>query len=84
MIEIVVIVILSALLGWKEYSSRKERARLINALIAKNARELQELNFVDKVKPESEVDLPPDLIPIDEMSADGDDFKRVIRQERGE
>ena len=82
MIEVVVIAILSILLGWKEYSSRKEREKLINALIAKNAKELQELEFVEKLKPvraEPEPEIPDDLVPIDEMEAESKDFEKVIK-----
>ena len=53
MIEIVllgVIVVLSGLLGWQDYSNRKERKSLINALLAKDTHELVELELADKTK----------------------------------
>lgn len=87
MIEVIVILILSALLAWERYSSRQEREKFINALIAKNAKELQEIEFVEKLKPEKEKPLPEeseDLIPIDEMVAGSKDFEKVVEQEKGE
>jgi len=86
MIEVAVILILSALLAWERHSSGKERNKLINALIAKDAKELADLDFVDKLKPEKEKPLPEeseDLIPIDEMPAESKDFEKVIEQEKG-
>jgi len=87
MTEIIVIAILSLLIGWKEYNSRQERNKLINALISKDAKELSELEFVEKLKPEKEKPSPEesdDLIPIDEMEVEGKDFEKVVKQERGE
>jgi len=82
MIEIAVIIILSALLAWEKYSNRKEREKFINALIAKNAQELQDLDYVDKLKPaKEEPEIPPDLMPIDKMEVDSKEFKKVIEKE---
>ena len=87
MIEVVVIIVLALLLGWERYSSGKERNKFINALLAKDAKELQEIEFVEKLKPEKEKPLPEeseDLIPIDEMEAGSKDFEKVVEQEKGE
>lgn len=84
MIEVVVIIVLALLLGWERYCSGKERNKLINALIAKDAKELADLDFVDKLKPEKEKPLPEeseDLIPIDEMEAESKEFEKVVEQE---
>ena len=45
-----VIVILSLLLGWKEREARLERNKLVNALLAKNAQDMVNLELVDKTK----------------------------------
>jgi uncharacterized membrane protein len=42
-----VILILSGLLGWEKRESRLERAKLINALMAKNAQEMANLDLAD-------------------------------------
>lgn len=49
----------------KEFS--KERHKLLNAVIAKNARELQELEITQNIEPAKEVK-PPDLIPIESLT----------------
>ena len=46
-----VIGILSSLIGFIEYQNRKERMKLVNAIIAKNAQELAQLDVTDKVQP---------------------------------
>jgi hypothetical protein len=47
--------------------SAKERTKLINALVARNAYELQALEFNDKVRIPEEPELPSDLIPAENM-----------------
>ena len=87
MMEVVVIIVLALLLGWERYSSGKERNKFINALIAKSAKELGEIEFVEKLKPEKEKPSPEeseDLISIDEMEAGSKDFEEVIKQGREE
>lgn len=63
-----VIVALCCLIGWMEYNNRKERKSYLNALLAKNASELVQLDLVDKAQ--VEVEKPnklPDLIPESEL-----------------
>jgi uncharacterized membrane protein len=50
-----VILILSGLLGWEKRESRLERAKLINALMAKNAQEMANLDLADKTEIKAEV-----------------------------
>lgn len=45
----------------------KERNKFVNALIAKNAREMQDLEFTQKVEPRQE-ERAPDLVPIESLS----------------
>ena len=79
MIELGVIVALVALIGWQEYQNRKERNKLINALMAKDAKELSDLEFVDRIIPEPKVERPPDLIPVSDLS--DDEFEKYIAKE---
>lgn len=82
MIEIFTIVALTGLLAWERYQNRKERGKLINAIMSKNAQELTNLEIADKTKIElkdSEQD-EPDLIPFDRASDEV--FNKLIEKER--
>jgi len=70
MIELIllaVIVVLCILLAFMEYQNRKERAKFLNALIAKNAQEMQGLEHSDKIDPNKKSPLP-DLIPSENLT----------------
>ena len=63
------IISLCALIGYMINQNRKERSKLINALISKSALEAAQLDMADKV--DVKVDKPqPDLIPESELSLD--------------
>ena len=76
---VTVIAILSALLGWMDFNNRKERKSLLNALKAKDAAEMANLELADKTKIEvDKKNQGPDLVPVNEL--DDDEFiKRVIK-----
>ena len=38
-------------IGWLEYNNRKERAKFINALVAKTTNEFRDLELTEKVEP---------------------------------
>ena len=58
----------------------KEKSKLINALISKNATELRDLELTDKVKPiETPVDKPPEFIPTAEMT--DEEFDKALGKE---
>lgn len=76
LILIGVILILAGLLGWKEREARLERAKLINALIAKTAGEAASLDLADKTEIKAEVPKPPDLVPVEDLSED--EFKKIV------
>ena len=82
MTEIGVIIALIALLGWQEFQNRKERAKLINAIMSKSTAEFRDLELTDKteikVKPNNEI---PDLIETDQLN-DEDWFKAEIEGKR--
>ena len=82
MIEAITIIALVILLGWQEYQNRKERAKLFNAILAKNNQEFKELELTDKtsikVAPNEEV---PDLVPTDQLT--DEDWEKVeIKKEK--
>jgi hypothetical protein len=78
MVELLVIIVLCALLGWKEYQGRKERRELIQAIVSKNAAELANLQTIDKLRIEpSREEVSPDLIPEQQITdAEWDKFIR--------
>lgn len=45
-----VIVSLSGLIGWQEYQNRKERTKLINAVMSKTAQDLVNFDLAEKVE----------------------------------
>lgn len=82
MIEVAVIIALIGLLAFQEYNNRKERSKLINAILSKDSKEFQDLELTDKtsikVAPKDEV---PDMIPTDQLS-DEDWEKAEIKGEK--
>ena len=50
MIEIIVVIALTLLLAYEKWEHKRTIEKLTNALIAKNAQELKDLNVVDKLK----------------------------------
>lgn len=64
---VIVIGLLCALIGWQEYSNRKERSKFINALIARTPEQLRDLDFVDKVQVKIP-DTAPNLVPVENLS----------------
>lgn len=76
-ILLLVILVLCGLLGWKEREARLERSKLINALLAKNAQEMVNLDLADKTQ--IKVDPPlkePDFIPPENLSQE--DWEKAV------
>ena len=78
-ILIIVIAFLICLLGFVLYEDRKERATLINSVIAKNTQELVNLKLADSTKVVAQKAEQSDLIPTDEMTPD--QFQTMIEHE---
>lgn len=82
MIEIIlglVIAVLCGLLAWEKYESRKERQKMIQAIMSKSAEDM--VNFemaekVEKIKPTPE---PSSLVPEAEMT-DAEFEKYVVNE----
>ena len=80
MIEIVLVIVifgLLVLLGWREWNDRKERSKLINAIIAKNAIEAANLDLADK----TEIKVKPDnqespYVSMENLS--DEEFKKAV------
>lgn len=83
MIELGVIIALLAYIGWKEYSSRKERSDLVDIIVSKDADDLTKIRLAKQTKIKVEPEPEPDLMPIDDMDVDSREFKKVKEQERG-
>ena len=61
-----VIAFLLGFIGWKDFNERKERSRLINAILARSPQEFKELE-TPPVPPPAPL-LPPDAVALDEAS----------------
>jgi hypothetical protein len=81
MIEVLVIAVLSGLIGWQDYNNRKERSKLINALIARTPEQLRDLDFVDKVSVDTVKPTAPDLVPVDQLS--DEQFAEMVGGQNG-
>lgn len=74
MIEILglvfVIFALCGLIAWLDWNNRKERSKLINAIIAQTPEQLRDLEFVEKFQPAkmTKTDKKLDLVPVDKLS----------------
>ena len=75
-----VIVFLSGLLVYEKWQNKKLIDKLTNALISKSAKELRDLETVEKIKVNIEPTKPPDLIPLEDMNED-EFMKNVINKE---
>ena len=75
-----IILALLGLLAWQDYNGRKERAKLINALVAKTVNEFRDLELTEKVKPITPpIVKEPDLIHESEIS--DEKFEEMIKRE---
>ena len=72
-----VIIILCGLLGWEKRENRLEKSKLINALLAKNAQEMVNLELADKTEIKTETVKEPDLVP--EADLDQDTWEKAIK-----
>lgn len=59
---------LCALIAWLDWNNRKERSKLVNAIVAKTPEQLRDLEFVEKVQPANMKPTTPDLTPVEAMS----------------
>ena len=66
----IVICILLIYMAWDRYETRKEREKLTRLFIAKNAKEVTEMEILDKIniKPNIPIETPPADIPIENMT----------------
>ena len=75
-----VIVALCGLIGWIDYNNRKERQKLIQAIMSKTAQDLKDFELADKISFESPKmpDIPPEFEEVNELS-DEDFDKHIIK-----
>lgn len=71
-----VIFILCGLLGWKERENRLEKNKLINALLAKNAQDMVNLDLADKTQIKTQVEKESDLVSTDSLSQE--DWEKAV------
>lgn len=75
---VIIIALLCGLLGWKEREGRLERNKLINAILAKNAIEMANLELADKTQIKTGVMQQSDFVSPD--SLDQKDWEAAIKQ----
>ena len=80
MVEVIVIIALVVLIGWQEYNNRKERAKLLNAILGKTVQEIASLDLADKTVIKANTD-KPEITPFENMSEE--DFGKVIKTQNG-
>ena len=78
-----VILILCGLLGYKEYLGKKERDKFVNALLAKNATELRDLELVEKVAPIKPMDTTGNSDYIPESELDDETLLKMTKEGNG-
>lgn len=71
-----VIIVLAGLLGWEKRENRLERSKLTNALLAKNAQEMVNLDLADKTQIKTEVPKQSDFVPQENLSQE--DWEKAI------
>ena len=79
MIEVIllgIIAILAGLLGWEKRESRAQINKLINALLAKSAQDMANLDLIDKTT--IKVDKPKEPDFISEANLSQEDWEKVI------
>ena len=74
-----VIVALISFIAYERYEMRKERNKYINALLSKDAAQLRDLEFVDKLKIPKEEKVPNDLIDTKDLT--DEQFMEQIKEE---
>jgi len=72
--------LLAGLLVWEKYQNRIERAKLINAVIGKNAQEIASLDLADKTDFKVQKS-KPEIVPLENM--DDEDFDKLIKKQNG-
>jgi hypothetical protein len=81
MIEIATILGLIGLIAFQEYHNRKERAKLINAVLSKSNQEFKEMELADKTTIEIKPPKDSNLIPTDNLN-DEDWYDNVVKGKR--
>lgn len=75
--------IIVALLAYHVFYVRetnKEKSKLINSIISKNATELRDLELTEKVKPiKAAVDKPPEFVPVSDLN--DEQFSEAMEKE---
>ena len=82
MSEFVLSGVIAALIGfiaYERYEMRKERNKYINALLSKDAVQLRDLEFTEKLKMPKEEKVPNDLIDTKDLT--DEQFMQQIKEE---
>jgi hypothetical protein len=74
---LIIIVLLIAFIGYRDYMDRVERKQLIRSIMAKNLTEAVQAEALDKQEPIIEKE--PDIVPLETM--DQTDFDKMIKKQ---
>ena len=77
MTEIIVILALVVLVAWQEYHNRKERSKLVNAILAKTVNDFKDLEIADRTKIDIKPPKDSNVIPLEGLT-DDDWYKSEI------
>lgn len=78
---VVVIVCLLALIGFIEHQNRKERAKLVNALMSRTSEQFRDLELTDKI-PAPKTEIVEPSRELSESELDDKTFMKLIEEER--
>ena len=71
------------MLGWEKYQNRLERAKLINAILGKNAQEIASMDLADKTKIDTKPEPLGTIYPQESENISDEDFNKVIEKQNG-
>lgn len=76
------IIALFGILVWEKYENKKERAKWMNALIAKTPEQYRDLELTEKVKPIiPQKPSEPEFIPESDLT--DEQFKDLLKEQNG-
>lgn len=79
----IVVFALCALIAWLDWNNRKERSKLINAIVAKTPEQMRDLEFVEKVQT-AKIETPSQSDLIDQANMSDEDFEKYIEGDNGQ
>ena len=82
-ILLLVIIALGTLIGWDRYENRKERQKLIQAIMSKSAQDMVNFEMADKVKEIKQEPMIPEGLEAESELNDKDFKKYALGEDNG-